>query len=127
MLKRRDGSITRVRRRRPETGEPTGLISPSHVELLIRMEVARARRYGGHVSLVVLPPMISTPSTLRVADVSGFDRRGRVVLVLPNTDREGAARVAERAGATLEGVVAARIVTFPTDALTVGTLMEALG
>jgi hypothetical protein len=127
MLKRREGGTARAARRRPEAPESAGLIRPSHVELLLRMEVARARRYGGSVSLVVLPPFISTPTALRVADVSGFDRRGRVVLVLPNTDRDGARQVAERAGATLEGEVAARIVTFPSDALTVGSLMEALG
>ncbi|CAN5431734.1 hypothetical protein BH10ACT1_BH10ACT1_22630 [soil metagenome] len=91
-------------------------------------EVSRSRRFGHPLSLVSVRCPDATGTRL-VGRMRGTDRawrqRGQYIVMLPETDQEGAARFVRRI-ADLAPVDAVRLATFPDDAVTVDGLYASL-
>jgi hypothetical protein len=103
--------------------------APALTSVLPRMqfELLRARRYERPLSLVSFPwPEDRVPLGLRMFDIAARIGRGKMVVALTETDREGAVAFAERASGWLATDDRISVATFPQDALTLESLIEAL-
>jgi hypothetical protein len=93
----------------------------------MQFELLRARRYERPLSLVSFPwPEDRVPMGLRMFDIAARVGRGKMVVALTETDREGAIAFAQRASGWLATDERISVATFPQDALTLESLIEAL-
>lgn len=140
------------------TDPQTGVYGPQYLKSALCREVRRARRYDQQLSLVLVDvdrlkvhgeqlgaakgrELLRELANTLAQQVRSFDVLGRCgddafMLVLPQTGRDGAVEVAERARATVEQhafanaapgsvTVSAGIATFPADATALQDLVAA--
>lgn len=141
------------------TDPQTGVYGPQFLKTALRREVRRARRYDQELSLVLVDvdrlklhgeqfgadkggELLREIATMLTQQVRSFDVLARCgddafMLILPQTGREGAVQVAERARASVEQhafaaaapgrvTVSAGIATFPADASALQDLVAAV-
>lgn len=141
------------------TDELTGVYGVRYLKTALRREVRRARRYDQELSLVLVDvdrlklhgealgaekggQLLKELATTLAQQVRSFDVLARCgddafMLILPQTGREGAAEVAERARSTVEQhafvttapgavTVSAGVATFPADASAMQDLVAAV-
>jgi GGDEF domain-containing protein len=117
-------------RRRPTFDRETGLCANWYFRLRAEEEIARATRYGQpftvmsligptHESLNV--PRLTLKHWLRQVDFAG-DMGNAIAIVLPNTDRAGAANVMERLTKLMPSVEV-RMAEYPVDGATLSQLL----
>lgn len=101
---------------------------PNRPDEALHRELSRARRYG-HCMVLVRIPCDDDDGVRLVARLRGTDEawwsQGALVVLLPETDEEGAAQVIARAG-DLVDPDRVRVVAFPEDGLTADALLAAL-
>jgi len=117
-------------RRKPTFDRDTGLYANWYFRLRVEEEIARAARYGQPFTVlrisaqtpeVLESPRLALKGWLRAVDFAG-DLGDMLAVVLPNTQRAGAAIVTER----LEGLVpdvVMHIAEYPVDGATLEQLL----
>lgn len=116
-------------RRRPTFDRDTGLHANWYFRLRVEEEMGRATRYGQPLTLLCLtgsPAALRTPRLalkrwLRQIDFAG-DLGDVIAVVLPNTNRDGAATLAERIEAHAPGIDI-RVAEHPEDGTTLAQLL----
>jgi GGDEF domain-containing protein len=117
-------------RRRPTFDRETGLCANWYFRLRVEEEIARASRYGQPFTVMSLigttqtaldVPRLSLKHWLRQVDFAG-DLGNAIAVVLPNTDRAGAATVMDRLTKLVTNVDV-RIAEYPVDGATLSQLL----
>ncbi|HEY8172018.1 MAG TPA: hypothetical protein VIH21_02940 [Dehalococcoidia bacterium] len=117
-------------RRRPTFDRDTGLHAEWYFRLRVEEEIARSKRYGHGLSLLVFTAhspeilevaRIATKQYLREVDFAG-DLGEVIALCLPNTPRDGAEQVVGRL-TKLVKQLDVRVAEYPADGETVNTLL----
>jgi GGDEF domain-containing protein len=117
-------------RRRPTFDRDTGLCVNWYFRLRVEEEIARAERYRQSFTMITVSAADQAPSEgrgrairhcLRASDFAG-DIGDKIAVLLPHTDRAGAANVAERI-AVLVPNAEVHLAQFPQDASTVSHLL----
>lgn len=98
------------------TDARTGLLNPRGVTLALEPQVARSRRYGSPMAVIVMeagtdPAAGDAQRTvarvlkdqLRWADIIGCSEQGEFILVLPETNRDDALKLADKLSGHLRG------------------------
>ncbi len=117
-------------RRRPTFDRETGLHANWYFRLRAEEEIARAARYGqpftvlsivGETHEALDMPRLALKQWLRHVDFAG-DLGNVIAVVLPNTNREGAANVMERLMKLVRNVEV-RLAEYPVDGATLAQLL----
>ncbi len=117
-------------RRRPTFDRDTGLCANWYFRLRVEEEIARAARYGEGFAMLSLSGgsreemaavRMALKQWLRRVDFAG-DLGAKLAVVLPNTDRDGAAQVMDRLTKLVRGVEL-RVAQFPGDGQTLAQLL----
>ena len=116
-------------RRRPTFDRDTGLYANWYFRLRVEEEIARATRYGQPLTVLCLigsSEALQTPRRalkrwLRQVDFAG-DLGDVIAVVLPNTNRDGAATLAQRIEAHVPGIEI-RVAEHPHDGTTLAHLL----
>jgi len=117
-------------RRRPTFDRESGLCANWYFRLRVEEEIARSARYGQPFTVMSLigathaaldVPRLSLKHWLRQVDFAG-DLGSAIAIVLPNTDRAGAAFVMERLTRLVAGIEV-RIAEYPVDGATLSQLL----
>lgn len=116
-------------RRRPTFDRETGLCANWYFRLRAEEEIARATRYGQAFTVMSLVgashealdvPRLSLKHWLRQVDFAG-DLGNAIAIILPNTDRQGAATVMDRLTKLVPNVQV-RMAEYPVDGATLSQL-----
>ncbi len=96
------------------TDERTGLLNQRGVMLALEPQVARNRRYNGAMSVIMMEACTDSDSEevqrevshllkdqLRWADIIGYTEQKEFIMVLPETNREDAMKLADKLSARL--------------------------
>jgi hypothetical protein len=117
-------------RRRPTFDRETGLLTNWYFRLRAEEEIARASRYGQPFTIVTLVgdspeslsvPRISIKHWMRQVDFAG-DLGNMIAVLLPNTDRAGAAIAMARLTKLVPGTQI-RMAEYPADGSTLAQLL----
>jgi diguanylate cyclase (GGDEF)-like protein len=97
------------------TDESTGLLNPRGVMLALEPQVARSRRYQSPMAIIMMEACAEQASAqvqravsrllkdqLRWADIIGYSGQGEFILVLPETSRDDALKLADKLSAHLQ-------------------------
>jgi GGDEF domain-containing protein len=116
-------------RRRPTFDRETGLCANWYFRLRAEEEIARATRYGQSFTVMSLfgvhealdVPRLSLKHWLRQVDFAG-DLGNAIAIVLPNTNRQGAATVMDRLTKLVPNIQV-RMAEYPVDGATLSQLL----
>jgi GGDEF domain-containing protein len=117
-------------RRKPTFDRETGLHANWYFRLRAEEEIARAARYGQPFTVLSIigethdaldMPRLALKQWLRHVDFAG-DLGNVIAVVLPNTDRQGAANVMERLTKLVRNVEV-RMAEYPVDGATLAQLL----
>lgn len=102
------------------TDELTGLLNPRGVTLALEPQVARARRYSGPMAVIMMEACSAQASPqlrqevarllkdqLRWADIIGCTEQQEFILVLPETSRDDALKLADKLSKHLQELASA--------------------